>query len=99
MRVTRRSMLFGGAATIAAGGGGAAFAQRPSAVSDPTSITVDATAIDRFSVQDPDRRRFGALTFRSGLVLRSAIGGFGGFSGLSRSADGRRIVAIADNSQ
>jgi hypothetical protein len=76
-----------------------ALAQRPSAVVAPTAIAVRATAIDRFSVADPDRRRFGALTFRSGLILASDVGGFGGLSGLSRTADGRRIVAIADNSQ
>jgi hypothetical protein len=68
-------------------------------VREPTGIRIEASAIDRFSVQDPDRRRFGALTFRSGLVLRSPAPGFGGFSGLSRPADGRRIVAMSDNAQ
>src|SRR3954470_331494 len=92
-------MLAGAAATLAVGAGGVALAQRPSAVLAPTNIDVEATSIDHFSVQDPDQRRFGALTFRSGLVLRSSTGEFGGFSGLSRSADGRRIVAIADNAQ
>jgi hypothetical protein len=99
MRLTRRSLLFGGGATLAVGAGGAAFAQRPSAVPSPTFIVVEATAIDRFSVQNPDQRRFGALTFRSGLVVRSDAPGFGGFSGLSRSADGRRIIAMSDNAQ
>src|SRR4051812_44531619 len=92
-------MLAGAAATLAVGAGGVALAQRPSAVLAPTNIDVEATSIDHFSVQDPDQRRFGALTFRSGLVLRSSTGEFGGFSGLSRSADGRRMVAIADNAQ
>lgn len=99
MRLTRRSVLFGGAAAVAVGAGGVALAQRPSAVLAPTALAVRATAIDRFSVADPDRRRFGALTFRSGLVLTSDTGGFGGFSGLSRSADGRQIIAVADNAQ
>jgi hypothetical protein len=74
-------------------------AQRPSAMAAETAIAIEATAIDHFSVSEPERRRFGALAFRSGLVLKSNVSGFGGFSGLSRSADGRQIVAIADNSQ
>jgi hypothetical protein len=50
-------------------------------------------------VTEPGRRRFGALTFRSGLELRALSDGFGGFSGLWRSADGRDLVALADNAQ
>jgi hypothetical protein len=60
---------------------------------------VSATPIRFLSVTDRDRRRFGALTFRSGLVLESSLEGFGGFSGLWRSPDGQDLVALADNAQ
>jgi hypothetical protein len=99
LRLTRRSVLVGGAASAAFAWVGTALAQRPSAVRVPTGIEVEASPIDWFSVNDRDRRRFGALTFRSGLVLRSQVPGFGGFSGLWRSPDGRRIVAMSDNAQ
>ena len=71
---------------MAVGAGGVAFAQRPSAVLAPTGIDVEVTPIDRFSVQDPGP----APLRRADLPLRSRAafehGGFGGFSGLSRSA-------------
>jgi hypothetical protein len=46
--------------------------------------------------REPERRRFGALTYRSGLLLSSDAPGFGGWSGLWRSPDGRDLVAISD---
>ena len=98
MRLTRRAVL-AGAATALVGTGGYALAQRPAAVDEPTAIDVRATAFDSFSVTDRERRRFGALTFRSGLILSASHPGFGGFSGLSRSTDGRRLVAMSDNAQ
>lgn len=48
---------------------------------------------------EPERRRFGSLLFRSGLVLSSRAGGFGGLSGLWRSPDGRQLVSLTDNAQ
>lgn len=100
MRLTRRALLLGGAAGAAtAGAVGYAFAQRPSAVEAPTSLKVDATPIESFSASDRERRRFGALTYRSGLELRADLEGFGGLSGLWRSPDGGRLVAITDNAQ
>ena len=75
------------------------MAQRPSSLPGPTPIEVRATRIRSLSLADPERRRFGSLDFRSGLVLESRISGFGGFSGLSRSPDGRNLVALADNAQ
>jgi hypothetical protein len=99
LRLSRRSFLIGGGAAAATLAGGAALAQRPQAVGAPTAIPVTAQAFGRLSTRDPDRTRFGALLFRSGIDLTSPVSGFGGFSGLWRSADGRQIIALADNAQ
>lgn len=40
--------------------------------------------------------RYGKLTFRGGLILKSANPYFGGWSGLALDADGRRLLAISD---
>jgi hypothetical protein len=100
LRLTRRNFLIGGgaaAATLACTG--VALAQRPQAFRTATAIPVEAQPISRLSDADPDRTRFGALMFRSGVDLRSNVSAFGGFSGLWRSASGQDIIALADNSQ
>jgi len=43
-----------------------------------------------------ERRRYGRLAFRGGLVLTSPERRFGGFSGLGLDRDGRRLLAITD---
>lgn len=96
MSLSRRSLLIGGGAVAAVGAAGTAFAQRPPGLEAPTEIEVRARPIDTFSAADREQRRFGALTFRSGLDLSSSLPTFGGFSGLSRGADGRSFVAISD---
>ena len=65
----------------------------------PASIPIRATPLDHFSLLHRERRAFGALTYRSGLQLRADHEGFGGFSGLCRSADGARLVALTDHAQ
>ena len=40
--------------------------------------------------------RFGALEYRSGLILTSRFRGFGGLSGLRLDAKGERFIAISD---
>ncbi|WP_114943408.1 esterase-like activity of phytase family protein [Microvirga calopogonii] len=100
MRLTRRNFLIGGgaaAATLACTG--VALAQRPQALRGATSIDVEARPISRLSTTDPDRSRFGALMFRSGVELRSRVPAFGGFSGLWRSPEGQDLIALADNAQ
>ncbi|WP_262272501.1 esterase-like activity of phytase family protein [Microvirga yunnanensis] len=100
MRLTRRGFLTGAAAAAATlACTGVAVAQRPQAFRGATAIDVEARPISRLSTTDPDRSRFGALMFRSGIDLRSPVSAFGGFSGLWRSANGREIVALADNAQ
>jgi hypothetical protein len=59
-------------------------------------IVVTAAPIPSFAFATPDRRRFGRLEYRGGLTLRSPSGVFGGFSGLWRSPDGSRLIAVSD---
>jgi hypothetical protein len=100
--LSRRNLLIGGGALTAAsiaGVTGAALAQRPQAFRNATPIRVAAQPISRLSNTAPDRTTFGSLFFRSGLILKSDVSAFGGFSGLWRSARGQEIIALADNAQ
>lgn len=99
MRITRRGLLAGAAATGATLGIGGYALARPDAVAQPTRIDIRATPIENLSTREPDRRRFGGLTFRSGLILASSQPSFGGYSGLARPDGGRRLVAMSDNAQ
>jgi len=95
LRLHRRAFLAGAGAVASSSIINPATA-RP-AVNEPIAIEVRATPIESFSVADRERRDFGALTFRSGLQLRSDFEGFGGFSGLWRSPRGDEVVALADS--
>lgn len=99
--LSRRNFLIGGGVATAAAvlSDRIALAQRPQAFRDSTPIVVRAEPISHLSNADPDRSRFGALHFRSGLDLKSDTSAFGGFSGLWRSARGQDIIALADNAQ
>lgn len=61
-----------------------------------TAIEIKAQPIASFDLRDRSRVRFGALQFRSGLVLSSPFRGFGGLSGLRLDAGGERFIAISD---
>jgi hypothetical protein len=94
MRLTRRGALAAGA-----GGLGAALLPRSAQarrLDAATSVSIAARPIPAFLPRSPELKRFGSLEFRSGLVLSSTEPAFGGLSGLSRSADGSRIVAVTD---
>ncbi len=101
MRLTRRGILGAGTGAAAAFGG----ARLPLAWAETREpagagqVTVEAKPIASLYPPEPDRTKFGALTFRSGLVLTSAAPGFGGLSGLWRSPDGRQLVAVTDRAQ
>ena len=76
-----------------------ASAQRKAdvAVSKPTSpITVSSRRLDSYQRGLGDKKQFGRLEFRGGLVMTSPDARFGGFSGLIISPDGRRMMAIGD---
>jgi len=60
-------------------------------------IDVHARPIEAFDLRDRDRRQFGALQFRSGLVLTSPFRGFGGLSALRLDPAGQRSVSLSDH--
>jgi hypothetical protein len=65
-------------------------------VTAPVSIEVNARSLPSFDTRDHSHLRFGALEYRSGLVLTSSFRGFGGLSGLRLDAKGERFIAISD---
>jgi hypothetical protein len=65
-------------------------------VAAPVSIEVNARPIPSFDRSDSSRVRFGALQYRSGLVLTSRFPGFGGLSGIRLDAKGERFISFSD---
>jgi hypothetical protein len=65
-------------------------------VTAPTSIEVNARPLAAFDPRDHSHVRFGALEYRSGLVLTSRYPGFGGLSGIRLDAKGEHFIAISD---
>lgn len=76
-----------------------ASAQLPRATDQARRIVVQAQSIEAFDPREPKRTRFGALTYRGGLILESADKDFGGLSGLRVMADGEQLVAVSDKAQ
>lgn len=64
----------------------------------PAAIEINATLIPSFEHRDPDRRRFGMLEFRGGLVLTSPFREFGGISSINVGPDGASFIAATDRS-
>jgi hypothetical protein len=58
-------------------------------------IEIRSQAIEAFDPREVGRTKFGALTFRGGLILESDHRAFGGLSGLRVAADGR-FLAVTD---
>src|SRR5262249_11050620 len=66
-------------------------------VTEPAAIEVNARSIPAFEPRDRARTRFGALEYRSGLVLTSSYRGFGRLSGIRfLDTKGERFIAISD---
>jgi hypothetical protein len=65
-------------------------------VTAPVAIEVKARPIPSFDPRDRSHLRFGALEYRSGLVLTSSFAGFGGLSGIRLDAKGERFIALSD---
>ena len=62
----------------------------------PRAIEITAQPITHFSRGLSGEKRFGQLEFRGGLVLSSTAKSFGGLSGLAIEPDGRRFMAVSD---
>jgi hypothetical protein len=104
----RRFLEFSAALSAAAASGmaRAQFAPQPAAkplpgdefpAAAPVSIEVKARPLPSFDPRDRSHVRFGALEYRSGLVLTSGFHGFGGLSAI-RFLDikGERFVSLSD---
>lgn len=92
----RRRFLLGAAAALPVAAAGLAPRPAASRTAAPVAIEVDARPIASFDPRDPSHVRYGALEFRSGLVLTSSHRGFGGLSGLRLDPDGQGFLAISD---
>jgi hypothetical protein len=67
-------------------------------VAAPVAIEVNARPIAAFDPRDPQRKRFGALEYRSGLVLTSRFPGFGGLSAWRwLETKGERFISVSDH--
>ncbi len=65
------------------------------ATAEPRDVRVETRPLF-LDYTDPERKRFGKLTWLGGAVLRSSAAPFGGYSGLAVSADGSELLAISD---
>lgn len=73
-----------------------ALADKPVDVLEgPTPTVVTAIPVD-FDRDNPGRKEFGKLIFRSGLNLFAKSRHFGGYSGMAVDASGRTILALSD---
>jgi hypothetical protein len=74
-----------------------AFAQPAAREPDaPTTIEISAQPIAAFDPREPQRVRFGALTFRGGMTLTSPHSHFGGLSAIRVDADGAHFLSVSD---
>lgn len=96
---TRRKLLLVGFGLAVGAGGHAYWRGRGRGGDEPVSLEIAAMPIPAFDTARPEQRRFGALTYRSGLALKSKTRGFGGFSALWRDPARARIVTITDQGQ
>jgi hypothetical protein len=65
-------------------------------IAAPVSIEVKARPLPSFDLRDRSRTHFGALEYRSGLVLTSGFPGFGGLSAIRLDPKGERFVSLSD---
>ena len=65
---------------------------------DPVAIEIQSQPIVSLDHREPDRRRFGLVDFRGGLVLTSKFREFGGLSSINVAADGANFIAASDRS-
>lgn len=98
--MNRRHLLTLGIGGLIGLGGSFAYWQRRRRGSDePIAVEATAKPVPAFDPRRPAERRFGALTYRSGLALSSRTAGFGGLSGLWRDPSRPHILAVTDQGQ
>lgn len=102
MRLSRRHALIGGLA-LAGAPAGALLADRElgrrhvrGPLAERALAPPRATPIRHFERARSNRRGFGALEFRSGIVLSGDDAGFGGLSGLAMTKAGAQLLAVGD---
>jgi hypothetical protein len=84
-------------AALAIAGGLALADTKPNTIGlKPQAISISARPLEGFDKEHPEKRRFGRLEWRGGLVLSSSSPNFGGLSGLHVSASGDRLLAVSD---
>jgi hypothetical protein len=99
VRLSRRAALgLGGCGLLAAASARLALSHTHGS-DEIVEIEVEAVPITNFARDRSSGRHLGPLLFRAGLVLTSSWAGFGGLSGLWRSPEGSRLVALNDNAQ
>lgn len=76
-----------------------ASAELPRPADSLHRVEIHAQAIEAFDPREPKRTRFGALTFRGGLVLESPQRDFGGLSALHVEPDGEHFLSLSDRGQ
>jgi hypothetical protein len=82
---------------VATGAGDSGAQVKPgAALLTAEPVEINATPLAHFQKSQPERRRFGRLEWRGGLVLTSPSSDFGGWSGLVLSPDGRQILSVSD---
>jgi hypothetical protein len=69
---------------------------REARIAEISSLTVRARPIESFDPADKSKKQFGALEFRSGLILTSSFKGFGGLSAIRLDAEGASFTALSD---
>lgn len=78
-------------------GAGIAFGDfKPNVLKSAEPIEVHAQPIAAFDKIDPQKSRFGKLTWRGGLVLTSPSRHFGGWSALALDDEGKSFLAASD---
>jgi len=97
LKALRAIAIFGAIACSALPTASPVSAQsREARVAGISALTVHARPIEAFDPADKARTRFGALEFRSGLILTSSFKGFGGLSAIRLGADGKSFIALSD---
>jgi hypothetical protein len=71
-------------------------ATSPNRAECQTGIRIEAKPIESFEPANPNRRVFGSLEFRGGLVLTSSYEHFGGISAMRIRPDGANFIALSD---